>query len=77
MDRTSAQVQAQLRWAFACERLSFVIDPPAGARREGELLDLAAAIGNVRRALEQLEAAFAPEETASSHRRRLKPLRSL
>ena len=65
MDRTPAQVRAQLMWALACERLSFVIDPPAGAKPEGELLDLAAAIGHVRHALEQLEAAFAPGEKGS------------
>lgn len=60
MDRTPEQGQAQLRWALACERLSFVIDPPAGATSEGALEDLGAAISQVRYALEELEAAFAP-----------------
>ena len=62
MDRTSAQVQAQLKWSLACERLSFVLDPPAGAKPEGELTDLDAAVAHVRHALEELEAAFAPDE---------------
>ena len=62
MDRTPAQVQAQLTWALACERLSFVMHPPAGATPEGALADLAAAIAQVRHALEQLEAAFAPDK---------------
>lgn len=60
MDRTPEQVQAHLKWTLACERLSFVMDPPQGAKPEGELADLAAAIAHVRHALEQLEAAFAP-----------------
>ena len=48
MDRTPKQVQAQLTWTLVCERLSFVMDPPAGAKPEGELADLAAAIAQVR-----------------------------
>ena len=62
MDRTPAQVHAQLKWALACERLSFVTDPPTGAMPEGALADLAAAIAQVRHALEELEAAFAPDK---------------
>ena len=62
MDRTPAQVHAQLTWALACERLSFVTDPPTGAMPEGALADLAAAIAQVRHALEELEAAFAPDK---------------
>jgi hypothetical protein len=60
MDRTPKQVQAQLTWTLVCERLSFVMDPPAGAKPEGALADLAAAIAQVRHALKELEAAFAP-----------------
>ena len=60
MDRTLEQVKAQLTWTMACERLSFVMDPPAGAKPEGALADLAAAIAQVRHALKELEAAFAP-----------------
>ena len=64
MDRSPEQVQAHLKWTLACERLSFVLDPPAGAKPEGELTDLAAAVANVRHALEGLEAAFAPDKRA-------------
>lgn len=59
MDRTSVQRKAKLTWASACERLSFVLDPPAGAPLDAST-DLAAAIAQVRHALQELEAACAP-----------------
>lgn len=64
MDRTPEQVHAQLTWALACERLGFVLDPPAGATPEGSLADLTAAVTQVRHALEALGAAFAPDRKA-------------
>ncbi|MDM0049938.1 hypothetical protein [Variovorax sp. J22R115] len=60
MNRTPEQRQAQLTWVLACERLGFVMDPPEGATPEGGLADLAAAIAQVRLALEELESVFAP-----------------
>ena len=62
MDRTPDQVHAQLTWELACERLNFVVNPPAGATPEGALTDLAAATAQVRHALKELEAAFAPDQ---------------
>ena len=64
MDGTPEQVQAQLTWALACERLNFVLVPPAGATPEGALANLPAAVTQVRHALEALEAAFAPDKKA-------------
>jgi hypothetical protein len=39
-----------------------VVNPPAGATPEGALTDLAAATAQVRHALKELEAAFAPDQ---------------
>ena len=61
-DKTPGQVRAELRWALVCERLGFVLDPPPGASPEGATSDLAAALENVRAALEELQIAFGADE---------------
>ncbi|MDM0109353.1 hypothetical protein QTH97_30800 [Variovorax sp. J22R24] len=57
MNRTSQQTKAQLKWAVACEQLSFVLDPPAGVVAQ-EQIDLATAVQRVQAALEDLQVAF-------------------
>ena len=45
-------------WALACERLGFVLDPPPGVMPEGAMIDLAAALKQVKAALAEVEAAY-------------------
>ena len=44
-DRTPNQINAELRWALASERLGFVLDPTPVASPEGATADMAAALG--------------------------------
>lgn len=61
-DKTPEQIRAELRWALVCERLGFMLDPPQGASSEVAKADLAAALENVRAALDELQTAFGADE---------------
>jgi hypothetical protein len=62
MESTPERVKAQLRWALACERLSFVLDPPSTAAPEAAVPDVNAAIEQALAALDELRAAFCSKD---------------
>mgnify|MGYP001053170749 CR=1 FL=1 len=55
--RTPEQLKAQLKWALACERLTFALSPPAGADPESAS-GVLTAIERVQDALKELKLAF-------------------
>ncbi|MDM0113866.1 hypothetical protein QTI66_17030 [Variovorax sp. J22R133] len=57
MDKTPEQIKASLKWEAACERLAFVMAPPAGQPIAGAP-DLESAIAFAQAALEDIRRAF-------------------